>query len=122
MPTEAAAQQAAYRKEVEAGTAVIAHTLQQELGQRLVAYVTETRSPKAVGRWAQGVEPRDDARKKLRELYRTVVILKEAYGADTIRAWLEGANPDLGNQAPVEILRGGRGAPRVFEAAESFIH
>ncbi len=121
MPTEAA-QQAAYRKEVEEPTAVIAQTLQQELGQRLVAYVTETRSPKAVGRWAQGVAPRDDARRKLRELYRTVLILKQVYGADTIRAWLEGANPDLGNQAPVEILRAGRGAPRVFEAAEGFVH
>jgi hypothetical protein len=122
MPTEAAAQHAAYRKEVEASTKVIAQVLQQDLGQRLVAYVTETRSPKAVGRWAQGVEPRDEARRRLRELYRTVLILREAYGPDTIRAWLEGANPDLGNQAPVEILRGGRGAPRVFQAAETFIH
>lgn len=121
MPAEAT-QRAAYRKEVAEPTAAIAQTLQHDLGQRLVAYVTDTQSPKAVGRWAHGVEPRDDARRKLRELYRTVLILKEVYGADTIRAWLEGANPDLNNQAPVEMLRAGRASPRVFEAAESFIH
>ena len=122
MAVQAAAQHAAYRKEVEASTAAIAQALQQELGQRLVAYVTETRSPKAVGRWAQGVEPRDDARRRLRELYRTVLILQEAYGPDSVKAWLEGANPDLDNHAPVEILRGGQQAPRVFAAAESFVH
>jgi hypothetical protein len=116
------AAQAAFRRSVEEQTAVIAGNLQSELGQRLVAYVTGTRTPKVVGRWAQGVEPRDDARQRLRDLYRTVLILEEAYTPDTVRAWLEGSNPDLDNQAPVEILRTGDQAPRVFEAAASFVH
>lgn len=115
------AAQAAYKQAFTESPATIAQDLQELLGQKLVAYITDVKSPKAVGRWAHGVEPRDETEQRLRALYRTVLTLQEAYGPQTIRAWLQGANPDLANQAPVEVLRKGREAS-VIEAAEHFIH
>jgi hypothetical protein len=117
MPT-----QAAFKQSITGSIAAIAKDLQDDLGQRLVAYVTEVQSPKSVGRWARGdVPPRPEAENRLRDLYRTVLILREVYGAETIRAWLEGSNPDLRNHAPIEVLRKGGSAASVFEAADSFI-
>lgn len=117
MPTQTAHWQATTES-----IAAIAKELQEELGQRLIAYATENKSPKAIGRWASGdVTPRDESARKLRDLYRTVLILREAYGPETIRAWLEGANPDLDLRAPVEVLRKGNSAVGVFQAAESFV-
>jgi hypothetical protein len=95
--------------------------LQELLGQRVVAYATGLRSPKAVGRWTTGTNPHREQDKKLRNLYRTVLILRESYGPETIRAWLEGANPDLGDVAPIDALRQGRDVD-VFRAAEDFAH
>jgi len=113
---------AAHRQATTETVPAIAKELQTELGQRLIAYVTKNKSPKAIGRWASGeVKPRAENERKLRDLYRTVVILREAYGPETIRAWLEGANPDLGLHAPVEVLRENDSAVSVFQAAESFI-
>jgi hypothetical protein len=114
--------QAAHKQAITESIAAIAQELQELLGQKLVAYTTDVKSPKAVGRWAHGVvEPRAEAEQRLRALYRAVLTLQEAYGPQTIRAWLQGANPDLANQAPVDVLRKGRDAA-VIEAAESFIH
>jgi hypothetical protein len=113
--------QAAHKQAITEPIAAIAQELQELLGQKLVAYTTDVKSPKAVGRWAHGVEPRDEAAQRLRALYRTVLTLQEVYGPPTIRAWLQGANPDLANQAPVEVLRKGREAS-VIEAAEHFVH
>lgn len=92
--------------------------LQELLGQRIVAYATGV-TPKAVGRWLTGTTPHPEQGKKLRNLYRTVLILGEVYGGETIRAWLEGANPDLGDSAPIDALREGRNVD-VFRAAEDF--
>jgi hypothetical protein len=97
----------------------MARELQELLGQRVVAYATGLRSSKAVARWLTGTPPHPNTLKKLRDLYRTVLILREAYGPETIRAWLEGANPDLGDSAPIEALRQGRDVD-VFHAAKGF--
>ena len=110
---------AAHKEAITAPIPEMAEELQALLGQRVVAYTTGVRSPKAVGRWATGTSPHPDAEKKLRALYRAVLILREVYGAETIRAWLAGANPDLGDSAPVEALHEGRDVD-VFHAAESF--
>ena len=112
---------AAHKQALTESPKTIAQDLQEMLGQKLVAYTTDMKSPKAVGRWVQGVPPHNEAEQRLRALYRTVLTLQKAYGQQTIRAWLQGANPDLGNQAPVEVLRKGREAS-VIEAAEHFIH
>jgi hypothetical protein len=50
-----------------------------------------------------------------------VLILGERYEPETICAWLEGANPELGDSAPIESLRQGRDVD-VFRAAEDFVN
>ena len=100
----------------------VAGELQEVLGQRLVAYAAGVRSPKLVGRWATGEhEPREDAMKRLRELYEAVLTLREHYGAETIRAFMVGANPNLEDCAPIDVVRDGRGID-VVRAAEAFLN
>jgi hypothetical protein len=118
---------AAHKQETRASVAKIAMELQTDLGQRLVAYVTGNRSPKVVGRWARGEgKPQDDeTEQRLRGLYRTYLILRgpehaRIEEAATIRNWLLGANPHLGDQPPLDILRDGN-ATLVQRAAEEFV-
>jgi hypothetical protein len=118
----------AHREETRTSVDKIAMELQTALGQRIVAYVTGNRSPKVVGRWARGDgKPQgDDAEQRLRQLYRTFLILRgtEDEGvieeSATIRNWLLGANPLLGDKPPLKILR--EGDPSVVQhAAEKFV-
>lgn len=98
----------------------IAAELQDLLGQRLVAYGANVRSPKLVGRWAAGSDPRDETAKRLRELYRVVLVLRnQGHGPGTIRAFVNSANPDLGDRAPIDAIRDGLGVDAVH-AAEAF--
>jgi hypothetical protein len=111
--------EAVYRQALRDGITVVAAHLQEVLGQRLVAYGVGLRNPKTVGTWARGGTPRHDAQQRLRDLYRTVLLLEAHERPDTIRAWLIGANPQLEDQAPIELLRNGEVAA-VFRAAEAF--
>ena len=112
---------AAHRKATLTPTREIAAELQDQLGQRLVAYATHVRSPKLVGRWAAGAHnPGPDTEQRLRALYRTSLILGAVYGAETTRAWLTGSNPDLDDRAPLDLLHEGE-AVEVFKAADAFV-
>lgn len=101
----------------------IAAELQEALGQRLVAYATGVRSPKLVGRWASGAteKPREEAQVRLRLLYRVKRTLSEVYDDSTIRAFLVGANPDIGDQTPIDAIRDGHGIDAV-RAAQAFLN
>jgi len=119
-----ATEAAFYKEATRATVPEMAAECQRLLGQRLVAYVTGHRSPKMVGRWAlEKSEPQAEAKERLRALYRTVRILGEHEQPDTIRAWLMGANPQLHDQAPVELLREAKltELTPVFHAAENFV-
>ena len=95
----------AHREATRTDFRQIAQELQEALGQRLVAYATGVRSPQAVGRWAAGKNEPRGAEQGLRNLYRVFVVLRETENAQTIRAWLKGANPQLAHRAPIEFLR-----------------
>jgi hypothetical protein len=112
----------AHKEETRKTVSDIASELQTDLGQRLVAYVTRNRSPKVVGRWARGEgSPQDDdAEQRLRGLYRTYIILRSTEEPPTIRNWFLGANPDLGDAAPIDLLREGEQG-RVQRAAQEFV-
>jgi hypothetical protein len=98
----------------------MASTLQEALGQRLVAYATGSRSNKTVGRWARGESaPSDEADGKLRALYRALLILRAHENDRTIRAWMTSPNPDLNDDIAAELLRAGE-SQRVFAAARTF--
>jgi hypothetical protein len=112
---------AAHRRATLTPTNEIAAELQDQLGQRIVAYAAHVRSPKLVGRWAAGAHtPGPDTEPRLRALYRTSLILGAVYRAETIRAWLTGSNPDLGDRTPLDLLHDGE-AVEVFKAADAFV-
>src|SRR3954454_10128335 len=65
--------QLAYREATTTPVKEIAAELQDQLGQKLVAYAVGISSPKLVGRWAKGDHnPSDETAIKLRMLYRVV--------------------------------------------------
>jgi hypothetical protein len=104
-------------------TTEVAGELQELLGQKLVAYAAGVRSPKLIGRWAAGDhEPRAESEKRLRDLYRVWLTLKEEqYTRGTLRAFIMGSNPHLRDRAPIDVIRDGNGIEAVH-AAEAFVH
>jgi hypothetical protein len=80
--------------------------LQDNLGQKLTAYIAGLTDPKAVGSWIRGeTEPRDNTVMRLRNAYQAVRMLVEAYDADTAKAWLLGTNTRLNDEAPAYLIR-----------------
>ena len=77
------------------------------MGQRVAAAIAGLADAKQIGRYA-----RDDARphsateRRLREGYKVVRMLADAYDATTAKAWLFGTNSRLDDQAPIEVLGG----------------
>jgi uncharacterized protein (DUF2384 family) len=61
---------------------------------------------KQIGRYARadGPEPHRTAERRLREGYKVVRMLVDAYDAKTARAWLYGTNARLDDRAPIEVL------------------
>jgi hypothetical protein len=99
----------------------IAGSLQQTIGQRLVAFGVGVRNPKLVGRWARGEhQPRQAHERGLRDLFQVVSLLIESgESAATVRAWLIGSNPQLEDRAPIEVFHEGA-FDQVRRAAEAF--
>lgn len=102
-------------------TATIAASLQETIGQRLVAFAVGVRNPKLVGRWARGEHvPRQARERALRELFQVVSLMVESgESGATVRAWLIGSNPQLEDLAPIEVFHEGH-VERVKQAAQAF--
>src|SRR5271155_3588508 len=84
----------------------IADFLQDQIGQKLTAYIAGLTDPKAVGSWIRGEnDPRQPADMRLRYAYQVVRMLVEAYDVETAKAWLFGSNPRLNDEAPAYLLR-----------------
>jgi hypothetical protein len=111
-----------HRSALRQPVATIAASLQETIGQRLVAFAVGVRNPKLVGRWARGEHmPRQAHERALRELFQVVSLLVESgEAASTVRAWLIGSNPQLEDLAPIEVFHEGQ-VERVKRAAEAFI-
>lgn len=85
----------------------IASYLQDTLGQRIAAYLVGLRDSRQVGRWIRGEHtPTSGGQydRRLREGYKVVRMLVEAYDAQTAKAWLFGTNSRLDDHAPIEVL------------------
>jgi hypothetical protein len=100
---------AAHQLDLEAATRTIpeiAAYLQETVGQRVAAAIGVLADAKQVGRYARadGPQPHATTERRLREGYKVVRMLVDAYDDKTARAWLFGTNTRLDDQAPVEVL------------------
>jgi hypothetical protein len=100
---------AAHQLDIEASSSSIreiAAYLQEAVGQRVAAAIAGLADAKQIGRYvrANGPEPHGTTERRLREGYKVVRMLVDAYDDKTARAWLFGTNTRLDDQAPVEVL------------------
>ena len=99
---------------------IVARTLQELLGQRLVAVTAGVADAKAVGKWARGTRtPHPDAEQRLRHAFHVTRVLLTTESAETVRAWFVGLNPELGDRPPAEVLA--EDPAGVLRAARAFV-
>lgn len=84
----------------------IAAYLQTAVGQRVAAGIAGQRDAKQIGRYVRedGPQPHDITERRLREGYKVVRMLVDAYDDKTARAWLFGTNTRLDDRTPIEVL------------------
>jgi len=96
-----------YAQAMRLDTAVLVTGLREVLGARLVAYLGGVRETRAVRKWAEGIrgvqDPADERR--LRLAYQVAGLLSVREPAGVVQAWFQGLNPQLGDRAPVRVLR-----------------
>jgi hypothetical protein len=115
-----ALEQAIHARTARLGVPAIVGSLQDIIGQRLVAVIAGVSDAKAVGKWARGQRsPHPDAEQRLRNAYQIAQLLLERESPDTVRAWFIGMNPDLDDQAPALML--GKDPIGVLQAARAFL-
>jgi hypothetical protein len=115
-----ALEQTIHARTARLGVPTIVGSLQDVLGQRLVAVIAGVSDAKAVGKWARGQRsPHPEAEQRLRNAYQIVQLLLEQESPDTVRAWFIGMNPDLGDHAPALVL--GEDPVHVLQAARTFL-
>lgn len=103
----------------------VARYLQDNLGQRVTAYLSGITDAKMVGQWALGkVKPSSLPGHRLRAAYQGTRYLVEAYGPETAQAWFFGTNSHLDSRAPAYVLRYGETPEswdEVVSAARAFV-
>ena|SRR5450631_1095635 len=83
----------------------LAAYLQETIGQRMAAHLVGLEHAKQIGRYARGdASPRDLVARRLREGYKVVRMLADAYDPATAKAWLFGTNTRLDDRAPIDVL------------------
>jgi hypothetical protein len=98
-------EQAAYNLASRLDLPAVTRSLQDVLGQRLVAVIAGVSDAKAVGKWARGERtPHPDAERRLRDAFQVTQLLLQHESAETVRAWFMGMNPDLNDQAPALMV------------------
>lgn len=99
----------AHERSVTFEIADIARFLQEELGQKLTAYIADVADAKNVGRWARRERrPQEDAERRLRAAFQVFHLLQDEESPHTARAWFIGLNPQLQDETPADALREGR--------------
>ena len=78
-----------------------------------------THHVKTVDRWRRGESPRTDAERRLRFTYQVLRLLVSEDSPHTVRAWLIGLNPQLGDIAPADAISEGK-LQDVMIAAHAF--
>ncbi|MGH2560018.1 MAG: XRE family transcriptional regulator [Thermomicrobiales bacterium] len=102
------------------GISTIAGTLQDLLGQKLMAVIAGVSDARAVGEWARGTRmPHPKAEERLRNAYQVAKLLEASESPETVRAWFIGMNPELGDHPPALVIA--EEPVRVLQAARAFL-
>jgi len=110
-----------HRKAVSLEISEVAGFLQENLGQRVTAFLAGAADPKGVGRWARGENrPQPAAERRLREAYAVFQLIMSVESPHTVRAWFIGLNPQLEDESPAEALAADR-FREVAAAARAFV-
>lgn len=112
----------AYEETIRLDVHQLVQRLNSHLGATLVAVLAGVRDSKLPYRWAKpdGPVPGAAAQERLQAAHRAWLSLADADSDTVARAWFVGANPLLGEKAPVEVLREGD-TRAVLDAMKSFI-
>jgi uncharacterized protein (DUF2384 family) len=95
----------AYRASLRARTADMARWLLDHLGQRITTVALGLADASVVRRYAKDqVHPPVEREARLRLLFRVSRMVADAYDDDTARAFLMGANPQLGDRSPLLVI------------------
>jgi hypothetical protein len=101
----------------------MAQYLEELLSRRLTAFAVGVRDVKTIGRWASDDVDSlrsSDVERRLRTLYHVALLLRTVDAPSTVKAWFMGANPELDDVSPLEMIR--QDADReVLGAARSFV-
>lgn len=104
----------------------IASFLRQHLGGTMTAYISGVNDPKMVTRWISGrSKPRPRPQTRLRESYQAARLLVSIYGDETARAWFNGSNAQLEDQAPAYVVRKAKNweeLRQIVPAARAFVN
>ena len=113
----------AHDKAIRTSAAEIARYFQCLVGQKLTAYMAGVNDPKAVGKWASGQRaPRADSERRLRDAYQIAMLISIYDSDSTVRAWMVGMNPLLGDRAPAAVVaESDDGAVQALAAAKAFL-
>jgi hypothetical protein len=99
----------AHRQAVESSPTEMARYLQDALGQRMVAYITNVATPRTVARWVKGQRTiSSGATDRLAVAYQIFRLLGEDDSSYVVRGWFAGLNPLLDDTAPATVIREGR--------------
>ncbi len=96
----------AYNEAMRLPIASLAEKLQDTLGQQITAYAVGLKDPRTIGKYARSEvkKPAEATTDRLRRLYVVTQILLTRETAETVRAWMIGANPLLEDRPPVQLL------------------
>ena len=113
------------RHDLAPGLSEVAGYLQEHLGQKLTAFLSDVTDPKTVGRWASGkIEPSFKREVRLRSAYDAARLLVDQVGEETARAWFLGTSPFLEHTAPAVVLHDAKNPEEcrhIVPAAISFL-
>lgn len=94
------------RESITTSFSKIAQFLQENLGQKMAAYIGGLNDPKEVGAWIrESAAPREMSKMRMRCAYQVVRVISEAYDVETAKAWLFGTNTRLKDEAPASLMR-----------------
>ncbi len=105
---------------VKESTAAVTRYLVEILGLALTAHMMEV-TTRTVSNWAGGTQaPRHQHESRLRDSYLILQFLAQTNSDHTVRAWMIGMNPQLGDFAPADVIREGN-IRDVMIAAKAFL-